>query len=140
MVVIGIVGIVAAIAMPRFAVWMDHNGVNNAASALMMSLKKARSLAPAESRSIYVSFDTVNNTFTYDENRTNAGLGGCSTCKNEVTQLSRFSKNLTVSSNVNPIKFKSNGALTVLGVSVTLSKGGYSKTITLNGLGRAYVN
>ena len=52
MVVIAIIGIILAIALPAYSSWRERTALRSAADALMAHLKQARHLAIAENRSV----------------------------------------------------------------------------------------
>lgn len=134
MIVLAILGIMAGIAIPSFQAWMEHGAVNNATTSLFIKLKQARALAVADTRSITVTFDAVNGTFTYDDNNG----GACVNCKNKLVALSQFSPNLVLSTNANAgIEFQSRGRAT--NRTIKLKIGSYYKCIVVNTIGRAYI-
>lgn len=134
MVVIAILGILAGIAIPSFQTWREHSAVNNATTSLFIKLKQARSLAVADTRKVKVSFDTVNKTFTYDDNNG----GACVNCENIVVALSQFSPNLALTTRANAsITFKSTGVADNDTIKLVLN--GYYKCIVVNIIGRAYI-
>jgi len=125
-----IMAIVAAIGIPSFSDWREKQAVRNAAQALMAQLKQARVLAVSENRS--VSFTFTSSSYTFDANTS----GTCSTCKKELNTFSQYSSQLSVSPTTTRT-FSSRG--TSNSGSITLTAGNYSKTITMNVLGRAYL-
>ena len=136
MVVIAIVGVMAAIAIPSFSSWKDRQAVSNAASSLLKHLKQARNLAMAENRIVRIAFTT--NSYTYDDN--NSGV--CVPCKHHVIAMSQFSGTIEVSTNRSsaPIIFSSRGTIgQTVTVTVEVPGSGNSKGLTLNILGRAYL-
>ncbi len=135
MVVIAILGILTAVAVPELKSQMEHAAVNNATVSLLAKLKQARSLAVADTRDVVVTFDTINQTFTYDDN--NAGV--CAMCSNTQIELSQYSPSLAVTTNANlGITFKSRGSVSNAG-TVKLKVGNYYKCVRINMIGRAYV-
>jgi len=131
LVVIVIMGVMSAIAIPAFSDWREKQAVRNITQTLLAQLKQARVLAVSENRSVRISFSPK--FYVFDTNTT----GSCSTCRNEQVNLSQFSNNLSVTSNKNPISFSSRG--TAKNVTVTLSVGSISNEIKVNAIGRAYL-
>jgi len=130
MVVMIIMAIVAAIGIPSFSDWREKQAVRNAAQALLAQIKQARVLAVSENRSVRFTFTST--TYTFDADTT----GNCSACKKESNTLSQYSNSLSVSPTTTRT-FSSRG--TSNSGSITLTAGNYSKTITMNVLGRAYL-
>ncbi len=133
LVVIVIVGVMSAIAIPAFSDWREKQAVRNITQTLLAQLKQARVLAVSENRSVRISFSPK--FYVFDANTT----GSCNTCRNEQVNFSQFSDNLSVSvaSKKNPIFFSSRG--TAKNTTVTLSAGKNSKKIKVNLIGRAYL-
>lgn len=129
MVVIIIIGVLAAIGIPSFSSWKEKQAVSNATSALLSHLKQARNLALAENRSVRVTFSSTSYTFDADT------TGSCGPCRDEAIGYSQFSTNLSISPTT-VRTFTSQG--TVNSGTITLTASGKSKSITLNILGRAY--
>ena len=130
MIVIAIVGVLAAIAMPAFSSWKERQAVSNAAGSLLTHLKQARNLAMAENRSVSITFSS--SAYTFDADTT----GSCGPCKDEVISYSQFSGSLSVSPTTTRT-FSSRG--TANSGDMTLSASGNSKILTMNVLGRAYL-
>jgi len=129
-VVIAIVGILAAVAVPAFASWRERQAVESAAQSLYSHLKQARVLALAENRSVKIAFQ--NSAYTFDKDTT----GNCKTCKNEKVDLTQFSNRITVKSSKGDITFTSRGTAT--NTTVTLTVGQSSRKVKVNIIGRAY--
>jgi len=130
MVVMVIMAVMAAIAIPAFSSWREKQSVRNAAQSLMAQLKQARVLAVAENRSVSITFTSTSYTFDADT------TGSCGTCKNELNNLSQYSSTLTLSPTTTRT-FSSRG--TANSGSINLIAGNYSKKITMNVIGRAYL-
>jgi len=130
MIVMIIMSIMAAVAIPAFSSWREKQSVRNAAQSLLAQMKQARVLAVAENRS--VSFTFTSTSYIFDADTT----GSCSTCKKELNSLSQYSSQLVVSPTTTRT-FSSRG--TSNSGSITLTAGSFSKTITMNILGRAYL-
>jgi len=131
LVVLVILGVMSAIAIPAFSDWRDRQAVQGATQTLMAQLKQARVLAVSENRRVRISFDTKSYTFDADTS------GNCGTCRNEQINLSQYSNNLSVESNNNPLSFSSRG--TAGNTTMKLTTGKHSKTIKVNLIGRAYL-
>lgn len=131
--VIAIVGIAMAIAVPNFSSWRDQRAVNSAAKTLMSHLKQARVIAMAENRTVTVIFASDSYTYDYDS-------GSCGLCKPQQIALDTFSSQLSVNINITPaeLSFYSKGWGT-RNSTVTLTAGSFSKSITINKIGRAYL-
>jgi len=132
LIVITIIGIVSAFAVPSFSSWRDRQAANSATKALMSHMKQARVIAMAENRSVKITFS--NTSYTYDDD---AG-GTCGLCKPQTVSFSTFSKNLSISPTTERI-FSSRGIASPTNTSITLSVGDYSHILTLNVIGRAYL-
>jgi len=131
-IVMAIMGIMTAIAVPAFSDWRSKQAVRSASQALLSSMKQARVLAVAENRNVSISF--TSNSYTYDADTT--GSGSCGICKSEVVNLSQFSKNLSISPTTTRT-FYSRGIS--YNANVTLTDGNYNQKITVNAIGRAYL-
>jgi len=131
MIVMIIMSIMAAIAIPALSSWREKQAVRNATQTLLAQMKQARVLAVSENRSVRITFTLTGYTFDADTS------GNCSICKNEINNLSQYSGNLTMSSNKNPVSFSSRG--TSGNGTITLTAGAYSKKIKINIIGRAYL-
>lgn len=130
MVVITIVGILATISMPAFASWRNRTAVSSAATSLLAHMKQARTKAMAENRSVSIAFTST--TYTFDADTT----GSCGLCKSQTVSFSSFSSTLSVSPTTTRT-FSSQG--TANSGTITLTANGVSRTITLNVIGRAYL-
>ncbi len=135
MVVIGIIGVVTAIAAPSFQEWRHHSSVNNAIMVLNGKLKQARSLAVAESRDVKVRFDSPIQ-FTYDQGP-KIGPNRCGPCKNEVILLEQFSPHIVLTNDAlgGVIKFKRTGGATNATVKLTIDNN-YNKCLVTNIIGK----
>jgi len=131
LVVLVILGVMSAIAIPAFSDWRERQAVQGATQTLMAQLKQARVLAVSENRGVRISFDTKSYTFDADTS------GNCGTCRNEQINLSQYSGDLSVGSDKNPLSFSSRG--TAGNTTITLSAGSHSRTIKVNLIGRAYL-
>ena len=132
LIVMAIMGIVAAIGIPSFSDWREKQSVRSATQALLAHMKQARIKAVADNRSVSIAF--TSSSYTFDADTTIGST--CGPCKNEVVALSRFGNNLTVSPTTTRT-FSSRGTANF--GSVTLTSGGSSKKITMNVIGRAYL-
>ena len=133
MVVIGIIGVVTAIAAPSFQKWRHHSAVNNATMVLNGKLKQARALAVAESRKVRVKFDTINQVIIYDDNNANT----CANCLNKVIELQQFSPYIVLSTNATAgvISFTRRGTADNKTVKLVID-GNYGKCLTTNIIGK----
>lgn len=130
MIVIIIVGVLAAIGIPSFSSWKEKQAVSNATNALLSHMKQARNLALAENRSVRITFSS--SAYTFDADTT----GSCGPCRDEAIGYSQFSSNLAISPTT-VRTFTSRG--TVNSGTITLTASGQSKSIIINVIGRAYV-
>ena len=139
-VVMTIMGIMAAIAVPAFSDWRARQGVQSVTQVLLAHLKQARTLAVSENRSVVIEFGVdltgaAANSYVFD-----AGSTGLE--KNVLIGYNQFSSNLAITQS-NPAKvakkmtFKSSG--TVGATTIFLCSTGYSKRISVNLIGRAHV-
>lgn len=134
MIVIAIVGVMAAIAMPGFSAWREKQAVSNAAGSLLMHLKQARNLAIAENRSVKTTFSST--AYTFDADTTVSPVPACGPCRSDVIGYNQFSANLSVSP-ATTRTFSSRG--TTNSGTITLTASGNSKAIVINIIGRAYL-
>jgi len=130
MIVLVIMGVLTAIAIPAFSSWKESQAVSSATSSLLTHLKQARNFAMAESRSVSITFGS--SSYTFDADTT----GSCGPCRDEVVSYSQFSDNLSISPTTTRT-FSSRG--TANSGTMTLSASGNSKEIVMNILGRAYL-
>jgi len=130
MIVMIIMAIITAIAIPAFSSWREKQAVHNATQALMAQLKQARVLAVSENRNVSLTFTSTSYIFDADT------TGTCSTCKKELNTLGQYSNNLSISPTTTRT-FGSRG--TVNSGTITFTAGSYSKAIKMNILGRAYL-
>jgi len=70
MVVIGIFGIMAAVAVPNYLAWLPKYRLNGAARTLSSDLYLARMRSVAENRSFTVTFDVDENSYTIYNDKT----------------------------------------------------------------------
>lgn len=130
MIVIVIIGVLAAIGIPSFSSWKEKQAASNAASSLLSHFKQARNLALAENRSVRITFSSTSYTFDADT------TGSCGPCRNESIGYSQFSSNLTISPTTTRT-FTSQG--TANSGTITVSASGNSKDVVMNVIGRAYL-
>jgi len=139
MVVIAIVGIISAIAIPAFSGWREQQAVHNAAQGLLSHLKQARALAMVENRTVRMTFgvDSAGSEY-YVFDAGNLGVE-----KNLVVYYQQQFSNRLHITRKNPKKkpktmsFKSRG--TVGNTTIYFCSKGHSKRIVVNGIGRAYL-
>ena len=130
MIVMIIISVLAAIALPAFSDWRARQAVRSATQALLAQMKQARVLAVSENRSVSIAF--TSSSYTFDADTT----GSCGLCKNEQVALRQFSSQLSLSPTTTRT-FTSRG--TANSGSVTLTVGNHSQVITINVIGRAYL-
>jgi len=144
MVVIGIMAIITAIALPAYSSWRERTAARNAADGLMAHLKQARIMAVSDNRCVEVHFDVAAPYgYTVD--------AGPNPRKPLNVLLSQYSKTLTMTTTIaaanKAMVFRSNGTAgtdtcasfsAALGSVSVASPAGSSHTITLNGIGRVY--
>ena len=129
-IVVAIIGIMAAIAVPSLSNWRQQQALNNAAQTLLAHLKQARMLAVAENRKVSLTFDATGYVFDADVS------GNCTTCRNERVRYDQFSGQLVVTPQTTRT-FSSHG--TVNFGSISLQLNGLKQKIVLNAIGRAYL-
>ena len=129
MIVIIIIGILAAIGFPAYSSWKEKQAVDNATGSLLSHFKQARNLALAENRSVRITFSST--AYVFDADTT----GSCGPCRNESIGYSQFSSNLAVSPTTTRT-FTSQG--TANSGTITLTAAGKSRSIVMNVIGRAY--
>jgi type IV fimbrial biogenesis protein FimT len=126
LVVIGILAILLAIAVPRYSSWRAANALQSATETLMAHIKQARIMAVTGNRAVSIAFSATG--YTVDS----AG-----------TQPQQYSLNvyrggLSLSYTATPLTFKSNGTSGTETVTLT-SADGSTRAITVNSVGRAYL-
>jgi len=131
-IVMAIMGIVAAIGIPSFSDWREKQAVRSATQALLAHLKQARIKAVADNRSVSVKFTSTSYIFDADTTTDSS----CGLCKNEVVSFGQFSNDFTVSPTTTRT-FSSRG--TANSGTITLTSGSSVKKITMNVIGRAYL-
>jgi len=127
--VITIIGIVSAVAVPSFSKWRERQAVNSASKSLLSHMKQARVIAMAENRTVKITFTA--NGYTYDDD----AAGTCGLCKPQAVSFSTFSNRLSMSPTTTR-SFSSRG--TVNSGTITVSAGDSSLALVLNIIGRAY--
>jgi len=124
MVVIGIMAIIMAIALPAFSSWREQTAVMTATDAMAAHFKQARMRALAQSRSVTITFTA--NTYTVD--------GGAPIL------MRSYSPNITLAATwVGGLTFSSSGTANNGNVTITSATGGQTHTITINNIGRAII-
>ncbi len=131
-IVMAIMGIVAAIGFPAFSEWNEKQAVRSAAQAVLAHMKQARIMAVADNRSVSITFTSTSYTFDADTTSDSS----CGLCKNEAVSLAQFANNLTITSAATRT-FSSRG--TANSGNITVTSGSSSKVITMNVIGRAYL-
>ena len=131
-VVMAIMGIVAAIGLPAFSDWREKQSVRNATQVLLAHMKQARIMAVAENRSVSITF--TSSSYMFDADTTTGST--CGPCRSETVTLSQFSSKLSVSPTTTRT-FTSRG--TANSGTTTLTAGDSVKKITINVIGRAYL-
>jgi len=143
MVTIGIAVIIMAIALPAYSSWRARTAARSAADALMAHLKQARIIAVSDNRCVEVKFDvTAPYGYTVDVNGP----------RKLYVPLSQFSKSLTINTTIaatnKAFVFRSDGTAgtntcaafdTALGSVTIAAPGGTSHTLTMNVIGRVYM-
>ena len=78
MIVIAVLGILAAVAIPNYMDWLPKSRVNGAARELFTEMQLARMKAISENNNYVITFDTANNNYSIydDENNDGKGQGG----------------------------------------------------------------
>lgn len=136
LIVIMLIGIISAIALPGFQGWMVKSRLNGAARQVMTELMETRSKAVSQNNRFRVFF--INNhqyTILDDRNNNNSADTGEPTLTRDI-EGDYFDVRFTATAN--PI-FYPRG--TAFGTTVTLSNGaGGTKTITVSTAGRVKIN
>jgi len=129
MVVIGIMAIIMAIALPAYSSWREQTAVMTATDSMAAHFKQARMRALAQSRSVTITFTA--NSYTVD--------GGAPTL------MRSYSPNITlgVTGTWAPpggLTFLSNGTRNANGtVTINSATGGQTHTISVNNVGRVII-
>jgi len=134
MVVIAIMGVLIAIAIPAFSEWRATSSLRSAGDVLMLQLKQARHLAIGENRNVTVGVSTSSIIFDRDPNVPSVSAP----YKNRVLPMTQFGNvTLTSSPASGLFSFKSRG--TSSSGNIVITSGIRTKTITINSIGRAYI-
>ena len=127
LVVIGILAILLAIAVPRYNAWRAANALQSATETLMAHIKQARIMAVTGHRDVYIAFTATG----YTVDSTGA--------QPQPYALSAYSGGLSLSSTSTTLNFNSNGTASAGTVTLTDADGD-TRAITVNYVGRAYSN
>lgn len=145
MIVMVILSVLVSIGVPAFKTWRENQAVNAAASALLANMKQGRVMAMAENRSVTITFCStaggdVRNGWVFDSSSPSQTCDPCATaaCTRGLMDFDQFSPSMTISSTT-ARTFSSRGTAGPSNPTITLTVGGASKTITLNAIGRAYL-
>jgi len=134
MIVMAILGILAAIAVPSMRPYMAQRRLNGAARMVMSDLMNARMLAVSQNRNVQVTFSTTGAaSYTYD-------AAGTPITRNVQTGFGYH--DVTVSAKNNPT-CTPNGRLSgVTACTVTLTSGtlGQTRTVSVSSAGRVVIN
>lgn len=123
MMVIGIMSIILAIAVPYFNQWRQSTALSTATETMMAHLKQARVRAVSDNRQVAVSFAT--NGYTVDSAGSNP----------QQYLLSDYAKGMTLTFTSASLTFDSNGTANNDKVTVKNSNGA-SKAISVNIVGQ----
>jgi len=96
-IVMAIMGIVAAIAIPSFSAGIEKQAVRNAAQTLLSHMKQARVRALAENRTVKIQFGVDASGTAADAYMFDAGTTGAE--KKVLVMYSNFSRNLKLTKN-----------------------------------------
>jgi type IV fimbrial biogenesis protein FimT len=139
MIVIAIIGIMAAIAAPNFRAYMSSNRLKGATRQVMSDLMSARMQAVSKNNNFMLIFDSdgMHYTILNDLNNNNAANSGEPTVtKNIQTDY----HDVTFSSTANPI-FTPRGTASLAGtITLTSASGSGSKTVNVAKTGRISKN
>jgi prepilin-type N-terminal cleavage/methylation domain-containing protein len=125
MAVIGILGILLAIAAPRYSAWRASTALQTAAETLMAHMKQARLMAVTGNRDVYIAFTAT--AYTVDSTGNQP----------QQYNLSSYGAGLSLSATTPSLNFNSNGTASAGTVTLTDADGD-SRAITVNVVGRAY--
>lgn len=138
MIVIVIMGIMAAIATPNLMSYMSRLRLNGAARQVMTDLMLARGKAVSENKRVGVVF-TSNHQYTiFSDNNQNSAIdtGELTVSKNIQAEFA----DVTLSSNTSPIFLPNGSVLSATNGTVTLSNTSGSKQVTTSSAGRVRIN
>lgn len=129
MVVIAIIAIALAIAIPTYSVWRERHALDTAADALMAHIKQARLIAIVENRSVKMTFTHTSYTLDPDS-------------RNLTVELSSYSPKLRLgrtTSALAPVTLTFTSGGTASNWSCKLyGSGGDVRIIRVNRIGRVY--
>jgi len=136
MIVIVVIGILAAIAAPNYQSFMAQRRLNGAARQIMSDLMAARMQAVSQNRSIKVSFPTTaGGTYTYDADDTNSPTYAV---KNIQTAYGYYDVTVLATNN---IIFLSNGTASPSGCgTATVTNAIGSRDIKVSSAGRVRID
>lgn len=129
-IVLVIVGVLAALAWPAISGWRHRQAVQGAAQTLVGHLKQARNLAIAENRNVSIVFGQTSYVFDADNS------GNCKQCRKISVDYAQFASDLSITP-MTTRTFTSRGTVNFGVISVTSH--GVKKRIILNAIGRAYI-
>jgi type IV fimbrial biogenesis protein FimT len=128
LVVIGIMAITVAIAVPAFSAWRESTALQSATETLMAHLKQARLMAVSGNRTVRVVF--ASDSYTVD-------AGGANEQLHPLSQYSDALEFAEVTFSGNKLTFGSRGTAN-FGHVIIQNDDGTTRKITVNILGRAY--
>jgi type IV fimbrial biogenesis protein FimT len=126
MVVIGIMGIILAVALPAFNAWRESTALQSASETLMAHIKQARVMAISGNRSVSIVF--TGSSYTLDS-------GGA---EQQQYLLSDYAKSLTMTYTAATLTFNSDGTTNTTDTIDIKNNNGTTKSISVNIVGRAY--
>ncbi|MCG6536511.1 MAG: GspH/FimT family pseudopilin [Syntrophales bacterium LBB04] len=128
--VIGIMGIIAAIAAPNYQTYMAQRRLNGAVRQIVSDLMAARMQAVKMNRDVQVDIaSSFSSQYTYD-------FGDAAAVTKNIQNNYR---DVTVQSTISPIIFRSNGGLST-NPTITVHNSLGDKTITISIAGRVKIN
>ena len=132
MIVIAIMAILSAIAIPNFQTYMAQKRLSGAARMVMSDLMNARMLAVTLNRNVQVTFPTsASDSYTYD------ATGTSPITKNIKTGFGYH--DVTLFSNTNPVFIPNGTVFYFTNGTVTLSNGAGSKQVKTSSAGRVAI-
>lgn len=135
LVVVTVLGLLVLIGFPKMSAALVRNDLRGARTTMVNMVAKARAAAVQTNRRTWINFQG-NTAYVTASPRRNPGAGAVDTV-GSIQNLATVYK-VTMTAGAASIQFDPRGIGTGFGANTTivLSRGGYSSTITIDGLGR----
>jgi len=139
MIVLTIVGILAAIATPSYQTFMAHRRLNGAARQIMSHLMLARQRAVTQNHQCKVFFDAGTHSYTILNDSDNDGTADTGE-RTEVKDIRQNYDDISFSTTADPIFYPQGTAASGMTVTITSAGIGYSKYVKVAATGRVKID